>query len=261
MVCALPPIVAVALLAFGAIGLMNATMPDIGFSPTWKPRPPFMPSPACADIAPVSIRAAAARIISFFKLSSLSGARDIAPGVHLRTRECAEDGTRPTEAGSPRGAVTVTRGTTVVVVVGGAVAGVEVALHRQPLGQDHVMRGQLDMEIGHPRHIHRPDRPPVHQMPHRHQHAIHKHRVMDAVMGALQQRFGNEQLVELTTTIGYYTMLAMVLNNMTQGVVMFKSERMVICMAMMEFTSSKARRGLPGRRPASASQLISGTGG
>ena len=41
---------------------------------------------------------------------------------------------------------------------------------------------------------------------------IHKHRVMDAVMGALQQRFGNEQLVELTTTIGYYTMLAMTAN-------------------------------------------------
>ena len=28
----------------------------------------------------------------------------------------------------------------------------------------------------------------------------------------LQQRFGNEQLVELTTTIGYYTMLAMTAN-------------------------------------------------
>lgn len=41
---------------------------------------------------------------------------------------------------------------------------------------------------------------------------IHKHRVDAATMKALQQRFGDEQLVELTGTIGYYTMLAMTAN-------------------------------------------------
>ena len=41
---------------------------------------------------------------------------------------------------------------------------------------------------------------------------IHKHRISDAMMKAVQQRFGNEQLVELTGTIGYYTMLAMTAN-------------------------------------------------
>lgn len=41
---------------------------------------------------------------------------------------------------------------------------------------------------------------------------IHKHRVDAAVMKALQQRFGNEQLVELTGTIGYYTLLVMTAN-------------------------------------------------
>ena len=41
---------------------------------------------------------------------------------------------------------------------------------------------------------------------------IRKHRVSDAAMKALQQRFGNFQLVELTGTIGYYSMLAMTAN-------------------------------------------------
>lgn len=41
---------------------------------------------------------------------------------------------------------------------------------------------------------------------------IHKHRVDAATMKALQQRFGDEQLVELTGTIGYYTMLTMTAN-------------------------------------------------
>ncbi len=41
---------------------------------------------------------------------------------------------------------------------------------------------------------------------------IHKHRVDAATMKALQQRFGDYQLVELTGTIGYYTMLAMTAN-------------------------------------------------
>ena len=41
---------------------------------------------------------------------------------------------------------------------------------------------------------------------------IHRHRVDAATMKALQQRFGDYQLVELTGTIGYYTMLAMTAN-------------------------------------------------
>ena len=41
---------------------------------------------------------------------------------------------------------------------------------------------------------------------------INKHRVSDETMKALQKRFGNEQLIELTGTIGYYTMLAMSAN-------------------------------------------------
>ncbi len=41
---------------------------------------------------------------------------------------------------------------------------------------------------------------------------IHKHRINDAMMKAVQQRFGNEQVVELTGCIGYYTMLAMTAN-------------------------------------------------
>ena len=41
---------------------------------------------------------------------------------------------------------------------------------------------------------------------------IRKHRVDSALVKALQVRFGDEQLVELTGTIGYYTMLAMTAN-------------------------------------------------
>jgi 4-carboxymuconolactone decarboxylase len=41
---------------------------------------------------------------------------------------------------------------------------------------------------------------------------IHKHRASDATMKALQKRFGDFQLVELTGTIGYYCMLAMTAN-------------------------------------------------
>ncbi len=41
---------------------------------------------------------------------------------------------------------------------------------------------------------------------------IHKHRVSAAAMASLQKRFGNFQLVELTGTIGYYSMLAMTAN-------------------------------------------------
>jgi 4-carboxymuconolactone decarboxylase len=41
---------------------------------------------------------------------------------------------------------------------------------------------------------------------------IRKHRVGAAAMNALQERFGNFQLVELTGTIGYYSMLAMTAN-------------------------------------------------
>jgi 4-carboxymuconolactone decarboxylase len=41
---------------------------------------------------------------------------------------------------------------------------------------------------------------------------IRKHRVSAAVMKSLQERLGNFQLVELTGTIGYYSMLAMTAN-------------------------------------------------
>jgi 4-carboxymuconolactone decarboxylase len=41
---------------------------------------------------------------------------------------------------------------------------------------------------------------------------IRKHRVDSATVKALQERFGDEQLVELTGTIGYYSMLAMTAN-------------------------------------------------
>ena len=41
---------------------------------------------------------------------------------------------------------------------------------------------------------------------------IHKHRVSAAAMKALQERFDNFQLVELTGTIGYYTLLTMTAN-------------------------------------------------
>jgi 4-carboxymuconolactone decarboxylase len=41
---------------------------------------------------------------------------------------------------------------------------------------------------------------------------VRKHRVGAAAMKALQERFGNFQLVELTGTIGYYSLLAMTAN-------------------------------------------------
>ena len=41
---------------------------------------------------------------------------------------------------------------------------------------------------------------------------IRKHRVDDATVKALRERFGDEQLIELTGTIGYYSMLAMTVN-------------------------------------------------
>jgi 4-carboxymuconolactone decarboxylase len=39
-----------------------------------------------------------------------------------------------------------------------------------------------------------------------------KHRVSDAAMTALRERFGDYQLIELTGTIGYYSLLAMAAN-------------------------------------------------
>lgn len=44
------------------------------------------------------------------------------------------------------------------------------------------------------------------------QRLIRQHRVDDATVQALRQRFGDLQLVELTSTIGYYSMVAMTLN-------------------------------------------------
>jgi 4-carboxymuconolactone decarboxylase len=41
---------------------------------------------------------------------------------------------------------------------------------------------------------------------------INKHRADEATVKALRQRFGDEQFIELTGTIGYYIMLAMTVN-------------------------------------------------
>ena len=41
---------------------------------------------------------------------------------------------------------------------------------------------------------------------------IRKHRVDDATFKAMQARFGNDQLLQLTGTIGYYVMLAITVN-------------------------------------------------
>ena len=43
---------------------------------------------------------------------------------------------------------------------------------------------------------------------------IRKHRVPDAMVEALQARLGDQQLVELTSAIGYYAMAAMTLNTL-----------------------------------------------
>jgi 4-carboxymuconolactone decarboxylase len=44
------------------------------------------------------------------------------------------------------------------------------------------------------------------------QQLLQKHRVDDATFKAIQERFGNEGLIELTGAIGYYSMLAMTVN-------------------------------------------------
>jgi 4-carboxymuconolactone decarboxylase len=41
---------------------------------------------------------------------------------------------------------------------------------------------------------------------------LRKHRVDQALFDAVRKRFGEEQLIELTGTIGYYSMLAMTVN-------------------------------------------------
>ncbi len=41
---------------------------------------------------------------------------------------------------------------------------------------------------------------------------LRKHRADDATFKAMQTRFGNDELVQLTTAIGYYTMLCMTVN-------------------------------------------------
>ncbi|MBI2226350.1 MAG: hypothetical protein HYU44_15705 [Betaproteobacteria bacterium] len=41
---------------------------------------------------------------------------------------------------------------------------------------------------------------------------MRKHRVDDAMAQAVLKRFGNEQFVELTGTIGYYSLLCMTAN-------------------------------------------------
>ena len=41
---------------------------------------------------------------------------------------------------------------------------------------------------------------------------LRKHRVDDALFKKLQARFGNDQMIQLTTAIGYYTLLGMTVN-------------------------------------------------
>src|SRR5438128_8517031 len=41
---------------------------------------------------------------------------------------------------------------------------------------------------------------------------LRKHRVDEALFKAMQSRFGNDELVQLTTAIGYYSLLAMTVN-------------------------------------------------
>jgi 4-carboxymuconolactone decarboxylase len=41
---------------------------------------------------------------------------------------------------------------------------------------------------------------------------LRKHRVDDASFKAMQARFGNDELVQLTTAIGYYSLLSMTVN-------------------------------------------------
>jgi 4-carboxymuconolactone decarboxylase len=41
---------------------------------------------------------------------------------------------------------------------------------------------------------------------------LRKHRVDDATFKAMQSRFGNDELIQLTTAIGYYTLLSMTVN-------------------------------------------------
>jgi 4-carboxymuconolactone decarboxylase len=41
---------------------------------------------------------------------------------------------------------------------------------------------------------------------------LRKHRADDALFKAMQARFGNDELVQLTTAIGYYSLLAMTVN-------------------------------------------------
>ena len=41
---------------------------------------------------------------------------------------------------------------------------------------------------------------------------LRKHRVDDASFKAMQTRFGNDELIQLTSAIGYYSMLAMTVN-------------------------------------------------
>jgi 4-carboxymuconolactone decarboxylase len=41
---------------------------------------------------------------------------------------------------------------------------------------------------------------------------LRKHRVVEPLFKAMQSRFGNDELVQLTTAIGYYSLLAMTVN-------------------------------------------------
>lgn len=78
----------------------------------------------------------------------------------------------------------------------GAVAGVQIALRRQPFGEDHCVGVQLNMIIGDLRHMLLTDRRAVHQMAHRDQNAISEYRVV----GREQKIAGRLRIAECPRT-------------------------------------------------------------
>ena len=58
------------------------------------------------------------------------------------------------------------------------VADIEITLHRQSLGQDHVVARQFHVEVRHLIPFHLRDARAVDQQLHRHQHVVHEHRVI-----------------------------------------------------------------------------------
>ena len=75
---------------------------------------------------------------------------------------------------------------------GAAVAGVEIALRRQPLGQQHVVRRQFDVPVGDAPDIQCAMEAPLMQVAHRDQHAVHEHRMVGRQQQRAQRLAGTE---------------------------------------------------------------------